>query len=105
MPGWYLWLQAAQAALWILLSIYTWQSKQRSADRCAVKAIELAQDALDRRVVAIEERQKFLPSVSDISQLQGDVGIMKERTENHSGWLERMGNQLDRIDNWLREKG
>jgi len=103
MPAWYIWLQATQAILWIALTVYTWQSNQRTADRSAVRAIEVANQMLDCRVLRLEEQVKHVPSADTVSALNTSVQVLLERTSNLDGWIEKVENQLQRIDTWLRE--
>jgi len=102
-PGWFLWLQATQIVFCIALAIYSWYSRQRAADRDAVRAIETTVSGIDHRVLSLEERIQHVPCQGQFTELKAAVDVLIERTKNLDGWLTTTCQRLERIEGWLRE--
>ena len=103
MPVWYLVIMAVQAVLVISSTIYAWRNNQRTADKRAVDDVKSANDALEHRVLLLEENAKHLPTAERMAELQSSVSVLVTKTEHLNGWLETVSRKLDRIDDWLRE--
>jgi len=100
------WLQVVQGVMWIVLAIYTWYSKQQSARTSQVRALEVANELQERKLLLLEQRVQAMPCDAQCGafrQLSSDVAVLKERTEHLDDWLTRMSDMVDRIDNYLRE--
>lgn len=88
------WLDVGQWVVTIAIGIAVWIRTGRNQNRNAIDALDQQQDALERRVLTVENHLKHAPTHEDITKVREEIAGMQSALNTNTSMVQRVHDYL-----------